>query len=187
MLVRYLVFIVFAACACAAVASWLVRTRRVSPFGTLGRILRAASDTLIRPVEVRLLRVGGNPVHAGWWLVITVAVAGIALLWLLDWVVRTVGRAEAALAGGPQAVLAFLIDAAYRVLVAALIVRVLGSWLGAFRHARWMRPAYRLTDWFVEPIRRVLPPMGSLDWSPLVAWLALLILKQLLLSLVVLF
>src|SRR5205809_6176605 len=61
---RYLVFAAFAASVLTALASWLVRTRRISPFGALGRTLRAASDPLIRPIEARLVRAGGNPVHA---------------------------------------------------------------------------------------------------------------------------
>src|SRR5438309_8905145 len=32
--------------------------------GTLGRMLRAASDPVIRPVEGRLVRLGGNPDQA---------------------------------------------------------------------------------------------------------------------------
>src|SRR5256886_9104023 len=46
---RYVVFAAFAASVLVALASWLVRTRRISPFGALGRTLRAASDPLIRP------------------------------------------------------------------------------------------------------------------------------------------
>src|SRR2546426_883957 len=111
---RYVMFAAFAASVLVALASWLVRTRRVSPFGALGRALRTASDPLIRPVETRLVRAGGNPVHAG-----------------------------------------------------------------------WVRPAYALTDWLVEPIRRVLPPAGGLDWSPLAAWLVLWVLKRVLLTVIV--
>src|SRR2546428_683136 len=72
---RYVVFAAFAASALVALASWLVRTRRISPFGALGRTLRSASDPLIRPVEARLVPAGGNPAHAGWWLVVAVAAA----------------------------------------------------------------------------------------------------------------
>jgi len=61
-------------------------------------------------------------------------------------------------------------------------VRVIGSWFGAFRYSRWMRPAYALTDWLVEPLRRILPPFGMMDVSPLAAWFVLWVLRQLLLS-----
>lgn len=183
---RYSVFAAFAVSGLVALASWLVRTQRVSPFGALGRTLRTASDPLIRPVETRLVRLGGSPVHAGWWLVVVVAGAGVLVLSLLDWLVRSLQWMGAAFAGGPRGALAFLIVALYNVLFVALVVRVVASWFGFFRYARWMRAAYLLTDWLIEPIRRLLPAMGALDWSPLVAWLVLWVLERTLLSIVLL-
>src|SRR5256885_4742947 len=82
---RYVVFAAFAASVLVALASWLVRTRRISPFGALGRTFRTASDPLIRPIETRLVRAGGNPVHAGWWLVVAVAAARVLFLSLWNW------------------------------------------------------------------------------------------------------
>ena len=183
---RYAVIGVFAVSLIAALASWLVRTQRVSPFGALGRTLRAASEPLIRPVERRLVRAGGNPVHAGWWLVVGVAAAGVVLLSLLNWLAGSLFGAGAAFAGGPRVALAFLIVLSYNVVFAALVVRVVASWFGRFRYTWWLRPAYVLTDWVVEPIRRLLPAggAGGLDWSPLAAWLALWVLKQVLLAIV---
>ena len=182
---RYVVFAAFAASALVALASWLVRTRRISPFGALGRTLRSASDPLIRPVETRLVRAGGNPAHAGWWLVVAVAAAGVLLVTLGNWLVETAYGVAAAFSAGPRAAIALAVVVAYKIIVAALVVRVLASWLGFFRYSRWLRPAYALTDWVVEPIRRVLPPTGGLDWSPLAAWLALWVLERLLLTIVV--
>jgi YggT family protein len=184
-LARYVVFAAFAASVLAALGSWLVRTRRVSPFGTVGRTLRAVSDVVVRPLETRLVRAGGNPVQAGWWLVVGVAAVGVVLLALLDWAIGALYRFSAAWSGGPRGLLALLIGTAYAVVVTALAVRVVGGWLGFFRYARWMRPAYALTDWLVEPIRRGVPPMGGFDWSPLVAWFVLWVLKTILLSLLV--
>jgi len=182
---RYVVFAAFAASALVAFASWLVRTRRISPFGALGRTLRSASDPLIRPVETRLVRAGGNPAHAGWWLVVGVAAAGVLLVTLGNWLVETAYGVAGAFSAGPRAAIALAVVVAYKIIVVALVVRVLASWLGFFRYSRWLRPAYALTDWVVEPIRRVLPPTGGLDWSPLAAWLALWVLERLLLTIVV--
>jgi YggT family protein len=182
---RYVVFAAFAASVLVALASWLVRTRRVSPFGALGRTLRSTSDPLIRPVETRLVRAGGNPAHAGWWLVAAVAAAGVLLMTLWNWLVDTAYRVAAAYSAGPREAIALAIVVAYTIIVVALWMRVLGSWFGHFRYSRWLRPAYALTDWVVEPIRRVLPPAAGFDWSPLAAWLALWVLKRLLLTIVV--
>jgi uncharacterized protein YggT (Ycf19 family) len=52
-------------------------------------------------------------------------------------------------------------------------VRVIAAWFGLFRYSRWVRPAYILTDWIVEPLRRVVQSVGAFDITPLVAWFAL--------------
>lgn len=181
--VRYSVFAVFVVALGAAVASWLVRTRRVSPFSALGRSLRSASDVLIAPVERRVVRRGGNPLHAGTWLVIGVAVAGLLLIALIGWAQAVVTTAQARFNQGFWGVYHFAIGLVYSVLVVALLLRVIGTWFGVFEHTAWMRPAYWLTDWIVKPVRRVLPPLGNLDVTPIVAWLALWIIKSLLMSL----
>ena len=175
---RLAVLAIFLVAVYAALASWLVRTRRVSPFSALGRVLRSTSEPMIRPVEARVLRAGGNPVNAGWWLVVGVAVVGIIVLAVIGWVAQSLAILGAAAQRGPRVVLIRVVELVYGVLVIALIARVVGSWLGVGRYRPWMRPAYWLTDWVVEPIRRVLPPFGALDFSPLVAWLALWLIKS---------
>jgi YggT family protein len=45
-----------------------------------------------------------------------------------------------------------------------------------------MRPFYALTDWLIEPIRRIVPPVGMFDLSPLVALIVLWGLKFILLA-----
>lgn len=179
---RYTVFGLVVLAAVVALGSWLVRTRRVSPFGVLGRTLRSVTDPIVRPVERRLVRMGGNPTHAGGWLVVLTAVAGIVLLSLAGWLVGTFQTARAAASGGTHGTLRLIVDLVYRILFAALLVRVIAAWFGMFRYSRWARPAYILTDWIVEPIRRVVPPLGAVDLSPLVAMIALSILRQILLS-----
>src|SRR2546430_5928284 len=168
-ILRVLVVAAFCLAALVALAGWLVRTRRVSPFGGVGRTLRSVTDPVLRPVETRLVRLGGNPVHAGWWLVVLVAVAGVLLLSLIDWLVRTARWFYAAATGGPAALFAFLVGAAYNVIVIALLVRVVASWLGWFRYSRWIRPAYALTDWLGGPVPPAVAPAGGGRFSPRLA------------------
>lgn len=176
---RYSVFGIVALCALAALGSWLVRTRRISPFSALGRGLRAVTDPIITPVERRLVRMGGNPVHAGGWLVVIAAVMGIVLISLVGWLLTTFARVQFAANAGPRDTAALIVLMLYRILVFALLIRVLASWFGLFRYSRWMRPVYILTDWIVEPLRRVIPPMGAMDLSPLAAWAVLYFLRWL--------
>lgn len=181
---RWIVVAVFCVALLVSFASWLVRTRRISPFSALARGLRSLSDPLMGPIESRVVRAGGNPINAGWWLVIGVAVVGIVLLSLLDWGIGVTAQLADATGGGPRAFLRLAVVVAYNVFFIALVVRVFGTWFGAFRYSRWMRPAYVLTDWLVEPIRRVLPAVGMFDLSPLAAWLVLWVIRLVLLSVI---
>src|SRR2546427_11859384 len=132
-ILRILVFATFCLAALGALAGWLVRTRRVSPFGGVGRTLRSVTDSVLRPVETRLVRLGGNPVHAGWWLVVLVAVAGVLLLSLIDWLVRTARWFFAAATGGPGGLFTFFVGGGDNGVVIAPLVRVVASWLGRVR------------------------------------------------------
>ena len=178
---RYTIFGLVALAAVLALCSWLVRTRRVSPFGALGKALRAVSDPVMRPVERRLVRMGGNPTHAGGWLIVITAVLGIVVMSLAGWLVSTFQTAQQAAQAGPRGTFMLIVDLLYRILVFALLVRVIAAWFGLFRYSKWMRPAYILTDWLVEPLRRVVPPLGAMDVSPIVAWLVLMLARSLLL------
>ena len=59
---------------------------------------------------------------------------------------------------------------------------MIAAWFGMFRYSRWVRPAYILTDWIVEPMRRIVPLVGAFDLSPLVAMIVLSLVRQILLS-----
>jgi YggT family protein len=143
----------------------------------VGRGLRQVTDPLLRPVEGRVVRAGGTPANAGWWLVIGVAILGVLVVSLAQWLVNAWVSMTGAARGGPRVVIALVVEIAFDVLFLAVFVRVIASWFGAFRYSRWMRPFYWLTDWIVEPIRRLLPPTGMFDFSPVVALVVLYVLK----------
>src|SRR6266700_4188794 len=179
---RYVVIGLVVLAALVAFGSWLIRTRRVSPFRVPGRMLRGVTDPVMRPVERRIVRMGGNPVHAGGWLVVITAALGIVFLSLAGWLVTTLQVAYASATGGPRATFALIVNLVYRILFVALVVRVIAAWFGMFRYNRWIRPAYVLTDWIVEPLRRIIPPVGGFDLSPIVAVILLAIVRQIVLQ-----
>lgn len=183
-LIRGLVFGVFVICAFVAVGTWAIMTRRINPFGKLGRMIRRISDPVLEPVEYWLRRRGGNPRNAGWWILGGSVVGGIVIITLAEWIVVQVARMSMARQAGARGVLWLLIDFAGKLLMFALFARVVGSWFGVGRFNRWMRPAYVLTDWIVEPLRKIVPPIGRIDITPLVAWFLVMILTNLLLGLI---
>ena len=182
---RYAVVGAVAFAVLIATLSWLVREQHISPFSVLGRLCKAVSDPFIKPVERRMVRTGGNPVHAGWWLVLVTTVVGLVMLALARWLGGRAREVNVAASGGERGVYVLVVVWTYYVLVGAIIVRIVGTWFGMFQYNRWIRPAYWLTDWIVKPVRRILPPFSGWDWAPLAAWLLLWIARNLLLRIAV--
>jgi YggT family protein len=182
-LARYAVLTGVAGALVVFVTSWAVRHGHLQPFAPLPRAVRRVSDPVLRPLERRLVRWGRNPQDAPLWLTGITIVGGILLLsvlsWLTGWIDQLLGLAGAS----PRAWARWLVNTAFQLVLLALIVRVVASWFGHGPYTRWLRPAYLLTDWLVNPIRRFLPPFGMIDLSPLVAYVVLILLRGVLLGL----
>ena len=152
---------------------WMVRTRRLNPFGGVAGFLRSTIRPLIAPVERRIVRAGGNPQTAPWWTLVVVVLAGIILLSLLGFVREQVILAAAMLQSGPSGLYRLLISWVFAVLRAALIVRVLLSWVPHHPFAWYVRWSYKLTEWMLSPLRGVVPLMGMMDITPILAYVLL--------------
>jgi YggT family protein len=183
-LVRGLAFGLFVICALVAFGSWAVMTRRINPFSKAGQTTRRLTDPVLEPVEHWLRKRGGNPRNAGWWILGGSVVGGIVVVTLTQWIVVEAARVRFATSAGPRGVVRLMIAYTGRLLMIALVARVIGSWFGVGRFNRWMRPAYLLTDWIVEPLRKIVPPIGMIDITPLVAWFLLMIVLNLVLGFV---
>ena len=170
---RYAVLAVAGAVVLGAFAAMALQARTINPFGRAARAIRAVTDPLLKPIERRILRSGGNPQSAPWWLVGIGIAGGIAVVTAVDW---TAGQAQSlALAAsfGPRYAARLAVYWAFNVVILALMVRIVGSWIGASPNSRWMRPFVFMTEWLLAPLRRVVPPFGTLDFTPLVAWFLL--------------
>jgi YggT family protein len=183
LLARYAVLLGVAGTAVVALTQWAVRQRHLEPFGALPRTVRRLSDPLVTRVERRLVRWGKNPQDAPLWLLGFTIIGGILLLSLLGWLTGWISQLILLAGASPRAWARWGVNTAFQIVMLALIVRVVASWFGKGPYTPWLRLAYRLTDWLVNPIRRLLPPFGMIDLSPLVAYVALILLRGLLLAL----
>ena len=181
---RIAVILALAYASAVALTHWAVRSRKITPFGAWPRFMRRASDPVLQPLERRILRAGGNPQDAPLWLVGVVIVGGLLLLSLVQWLVGFAVTLEILVQSGPRTWARFLVSGLFTLMMVALFVRVIASWFGVSPYRPWMRPVMVLTNWIIEPIRRILPPFGMIDFSPLVAWLVLSLLRGFVLSLI---
>lgn len=137
---------------------------------------------MLRPVETRLLRAGGNPQQAPWWLMGATVLGGLALLAVVRWLLGLILAIWVGAQGGPGTLLPLGVAMAFNVLQIALLLRVVASWFGLSPYGRTMHVAHALTNWLLEPIQRLLPTMGPFDFSPLVAYLLLGLARSLVFS-----
>jgi len=173
LLLRYTVLAAAGAAVLGAGAAMAVQARKVNPFGRAARAIRALTDPVLEPIERRLLRAGGNPQNAPWWLAGVAILGGIVLVSVVEWAAGQALALAGAAGAGPGYALRVVVDWAFNLVLLALVVRVIGSWVGASRYSRWMRPFVWLTEWMLAPLRRVVPPLGMVDITPLVAWFLL--------------
>ncbi len=77
---------------------------------------------------------------------------------------------------------AALVDFVYKALFALIILRVVLSWVPdlARRFPAVVQAISQITSPILDPIRRLMPPIGGLDLSPLVAVLLLALARDLL-------
>lgn len=78
-----------------------------------------------------------------------------------------------------------IINIVFTVYMLMLFVRILGSWLPELQGTTFMQFIAHYTDPYLAVFRRVIPPLGMIDISPIVAFFALAIIENLVKWLVV--
>ena len=169
--VRIAVACAFLLSVIAALTHWAVRHQKINAFGGWAKFVRGWSDPLLRPVERRVVRAGGNPQDAPLWLVGVVVVAGLVVIALVDQLLGLLVSIYLTAQSGQ--LLPLLVHLLFELLRLAIIVRVLASWVNPSPYSRFMRTVAVLTDWIIDPIRRIIPPLGMFDLSPLIAYFIL--------------
>ena len=74
----------------------------------------------------------------------------------------------------------------FTIIIWVMIIRILLSW---FPNINWYNQPFRamkeLTDPILEPFRRIIPPISGIDFSPIIAFLALEILREALIRILI--
>jgi YggT family protein len=167
----------FLLAAIVALTHWAVRRNSITPFGPWARFVRRWSDPVLLPLERRLLRSGANPQDAPLWLLGITIVLGLIVVALIGWLVDFIATFYASVQNG--FLLAMLVHSVFELLMLAILIRVIASWINASPYSPVMRIVNGMTDWLIDPIRRVVPTLGMFDISPLVAYFVLYLAEQL--------
>jgi YggT family protein len=143
----------------------LLEAFRADYYNPVCQALIKVTDPLVKPLSKLLPRVG------------SVSLAGIAWLYILEVILLVLLSVIGGWSIGVATLLLLAVLRLMRMLLVLylvlIIVSVILSWVGQnFRHPI-VPVIYQLTEPVLAPIRRVLPPLGGFDLSPLVALIAI--------------
>lgn len=168
--VRFALVVLAAVFAVFCLIDWMVRTRRVNVFGTLARFTRSKIDPILEPIERRVVRAGGNPASAPLWALAAVVIGGILLISVLDFIRAEILGLSLAAQAGPRGYLKLLVAYTFDFLRVALMVRVVSSWLPVSPYSGWIRWSYAVSEPMLRPLRQIIPAMGPIDITPIIAY-----------------
>ena len=168
--VRFALVVIAGIFAVFCVIDWLVRTRRVNVFGTLARFTRSKIDPILEPIERRVVRAGGNPASAPLWALAAVVIGGILLVSVLDFIRAELLGLAFAVQGGPRGIFKLFVSWIFDFFRIAILVRVVSSWLPVSPYSGWIRWSYTVSDPILRPLRQIIPALGPIDITPIIAY-----------------
>jgi YggT family protein len=171
--VRFILVISAGVFAAFCILDWLVRTRRVNLFGSLARFSRSKIDPILEPIERRVLAAGGNPASAPLWALAAVVIGGILLVSVLDFLRSEILGLAFALQSGPGGMIKLLVSWTFDFVRIAILVRVVSSWLPISPYSPWVRWSYAVSEPLLKPLRQIIPGVGPIDITPIIAYFIL--------------
>jgi YggT family protein len=151
----------------------------LNPFGWSSRTVRRLSDGFVIPVRGGLRRFGIDVKFAP----IVVMLIGILLGWFVYQLVTAVAQTLVGVLGSAQSgsvfrLVGFIISGLISIYILFIVIRIVFSWGMLSYRNRVMRFLVDVTEPLLGPLRRMIPPLGWLDISPLVAILILMLFQQ---------
>jgi YggT family protein len=82
------------------------------------------------------------------------------------------------------AFLAYFVSLLFRALSLAVLIRVFLTWIPINPYNRLVQLLYQITEPILRPFRRIIPPIGMVDISPIVALLVLQLVEQIVMRII---
>ena len=84
--------------------------------------------------------------------------------------------------GFPIPIVSWIISYGISLIILAMFIRAVASWFRIDERYAIIRFLARITDPFIDPVRRIVPPMGMFDMSFFIAWFLLRTMQMLLMQ-----
>ena len=83
-----------------------------------------------------------------------------------------------------QNFLILFINIFFNLLIIALFIRILLSWFRVAEDNFFVQILFNITNPILLPFQKIIPPIGMIDFSPIAAFIALEIIRELLIFLI---
>lgn len=148
--------------------------RDLNPFGWASITLRRLTDGFVVPVRGTLRQVGVDPKFAPLVVILVSILLGFFLVQLVTTLATTVeGVITSAASGAIVSVLGFILYGLVSFYILLVFMRIVFSWGMVSYGNRLMRFLVDTTEPLLGPLRRIIPPLGRFDISPIVAFFIL--------------
>ena len=151
----------------------------LNPFGWTSRTVRRLSDGFIMPVRGGLRGFGIDPKFAPIVVMLLAFLLGM-FVYQLAWTVASTlsGIIASVQSGSVFRVIGFIVSGLISIYILLIVMRVIFSWGMLSYKNRVMRFLVDVTEPLLGPLRRMIPRLGWLDISPIVAILILMLFQQ---------
>lgn len=144
----------------------------LNPFGWASRTIRRVTDGLVIPVRGGLRDVGADPKFAPLVVILIAILLGFFLAWLAETLfVTVIGVIDSTQSGAIIRLFGFIIYGLLSFYLLLITMRIVFGWARLSYSNRLMRFLVDTTEPLLGPLRRMIPPLGMFDLSPLVAGL----------------
>ena len=153
--------------------------RDLNPFTWTSITLRRLTDVFVVPVRGALRQVGIDPKFAPLVVILVSVLLGFFFMQLVSTIAMTVsGIITSAASGAIVSVLGFILYGLISIYILLIFMRIVFSWGMVSYGNRLMRFLVDTTEPLLGPLRRMIPPLGRFDISPIVAFFILWLFQQ---------
>jgi len=149
----------------------------VNPFNWSALTVRRLTEPVIAPVRRMLLAFRLDPRVAPFIAVILIIVAGYLVVQVAGSILNTVAGVIYATStgkiGSPIAIMGYLLFGFLSLYTLVIFIRIIFLWVTVSYTNPLMRFLFRTTEPLLGPLRRIIPPLGMFDISPIVAFFIL--------------
>ncbi len=146
----------------------------LNPFGWSSLTIRRLTDPFIMPVRRGLINLGVEPKYAPLVTILLAVLLGLFSLQLVSSMANTLAGILTSLREHAIVpVIGYVLYGLISFYILLIFIRIVFSWGMVSYTNRVMRLLVNATEPLLGPLRRIVPPLGTFDISPLVAFIIL--------------